>query len=132
MDKDSWMALAHRRLAQKGGRARAKSLTGEERVNIARMGGRTGGRGRRKEDRLPPEVAEKIRKLIDRTAGAALWYMSDSMKRPRFRGPARQVLRAIACEGSLDDYKSAHQLLKCLSTGFTTPKRKSGPRSQGT
>lgn len=113
MDDSASVILAHRKLAREGGRARANALSREQRAKIARMGGRAGGRGRRKDDRIPPDLAKKIGDLIGRTV-AALWYMPDSMKPPRFRGPARFVLKAIARNGHLDAYKSAHQLLKCL------------------
>ena len=114
MDKDLFLALAHRKLAQKGGRARARALSRDERRRIARLGGRAGGRGRRKVDRIPPDLAEKIWALIDQAGASAVWYMPPAMKRPQSRLVARQVMRAIACNGSLEAYKSAHQLLKCL------------------
>ena len=78
------------------------------------MGGLAGGRGRRKEDRIPDELREKIWELIAKNTPGALWRHSHEALHPRTRSMAKLTLRDLAENGTLQAYKTAHELIACL------------------
>lgn len=109
------LASAKKSLASSGGIARAKALSPEERVKIARMGGRAGGRGRRKDDLLPDDLREKIWNLIKSEEATTLWWMTKEARRPQTRSMAKRTLRHFSQYSSLRSYKMAHEFIACLS-----------------
>lgn len=110
----SHLALARKELASAGGKARAKALSREDRVKIARLGGQAGGRGRRKAEQIPDELREKIWALLASEAATTLWWATAEARQPRTRSMAKRSLRTVARYGTLHAYKTAHELVKCL------------------
>lgn len=63
---------------------------------------------------IPEELRERIWKLIAREAPHSLWWVSEKGRQPLSRQMAKSSLLSVACFGSLQTYKDAHELIRCL------------------
>ena len=100
-------------MGRRGGFARAKRLSAGRRSEIARLGGKAGGRGRPRAARIPPEVKVQIEALFEECKNSCLWFVRREFPL-NSRAQARALLNAVMTHGNREQYIKARGYLSCL------------------